>query len=158
MKFIVMKFLKLILILIFIFNCSLNKVVKHHGVHNLKIKNEKLKILNTNRNDVLTSLGFPSTKSNFDNDVWIYLERKITSSELKTLGKKKLIINDVLVLEFNSKGILIKKDLLSINDMNNLKIVENNTRVYDKKNTFIRTFTNSLRQKISDPLGVKKAK
>ena len=117
-----------------------------------------MKILNTNRNDVLTSLGFPSTKSNFDNDVWIYLERKITSSELKTLGKKKLIINDVLVLEFNSKGILIKKDLLSINDMNNLKIVENNTRVYDKKNTFIRTFTNSLRQKISDPLGVKKAK
>jgi len=153
-----MKFLKLILILILISNCSLNKVVKHHGVHNLKIKNEKLKILNTNRNDVLTSLGFPSTKSNFDNDVWIYLERKITSSELKTLGKKKLIINDVLVLEFNSKGILIKKDLLSINDMNNLKIVENNTRVYDKKNTFIRTFTNSLRQKISDPLGVKKAK
>ena len=153
-----MKFLKLILILILTSNCSLNKVVKHHGVHNLKIKNEKLKILNTNRNDVLTSLGFPSTKSNFDNDVWIYLERKITSSELKTLGKKKLIINDVLVLEFNSKGILIKKDLLSINDMNNLKIVENNTRVYDKKNTFIRTFTNSLRQKISDPLGVKKAK
>ena len=158
MKFIVMKFLKLILILILISNCSLNKVIKHHGVHNLKIKNEKLKILNTNRNDVLSSLGFPSTKSTFDNDVWIYLERKITSSELKTLGKKKLIINDVLVLEFNPKGILIKKDLLSMNDMNNLKIVENNTSVVDKKNTFIHTFINSLKQKINDHLGVKKAK
>ena len=158
MKFIVMKFLKLILILILISNCSLNKVIKHHGVHNLKIKNEKLKILNTNRNDVLSSLGFPSTKSTFDNDVWIYLERKITSSELKTLGKKKLIINDVLVLEFNPKGILIKKDLLSMNDMNNLKILETDTMVANKKNTFIRTFIKSFKQKINDPLGVKKAK
>ena len=153
-----MKFLKLILILILTSNCSLNKVVKHHGVHNLKIKNEKLKILNTNRNDVISSLGFPSTKSTFDNDVWIYLERKITSSELKTLGKKKLIINDVLVLEFNPKGILVKKDLLSMNDMNNLKILESNTQVANKKNSFIRTFVSSLRQKINDPLGLKKAK
>ena len=153
-----MKFLKLILILILTSNCSLNKVVKHHGVHNLKIKNEKLKILNTNRNDVISSLGFPSTKSTFDNDVWIYLERKITSSELKTLGKKKLIINDVLVLEFNPKGILVKKDLLSMNDMNNLKILESNTQVANKKNSFIRTFVSSLRQKINEPLGLKKAK
>ena len=117
-----------------------------------------MKILNTNRNDVISSLGFPSTKSTFDNDVWIYLERKITSSELKTLGKKKLIINDVLVLEFNPKGILVKKDLLSMNDMNNLKILESNTQVANKKNSFIRTFVSSLRQKINDPLGLKKAK
>ena len=83
-----MKILKFILVIILISNCSLNKVVKHHGVHNLKIKNEKLKILSSNTNDVMSNLGFPSTKSTFDNDVWIYLERKITSSELKTFGKK----------------------------------------------------------------------
>ena len=42
-----MKFLKYFIIFIFISNCTLNKVVKHHGVHNLKKKNddfEKLKI------------------------------------------------------------------------------------------------------------------
>ena len=153
-----MKILKFILVIILISNCSLNKVVKHHGVHNLKIKNEKLKILSSNRNDVMSNLGFPSTKSTFDNDVWIYLERKITSSELKTLGKKKLITNDVLILEFNNKGILVKKDFLSINDMNKLKIIESNTVVANKKNTFINTFVSSLKQKINDPLGVKKAK
>ena len=115
MKFIVMKILKFILVIILISNCSLNKVVKHHGVHNLKIKNEKLKILSSNTNDVMSNLGFPSTKSTFDNDVWIYLERKITSSELKTFGKKKLITNDVLILDFDNKGILVKKDF-SINE------------------------------------------
>ena len=106
----------------------------------------------------MSNLGFPSTKSTFDNDVWIYLERKITSSELKTFGKKKLITNDVLILEFNNKGILVKKDFLSINDMNKLKIIESNTVVANKKNTFINTFVSSLKQKINDPLGVKKAK
>jgi|TARA_B110000495_G_C22450292_1_gene281459 outer membrane protein assembly factor BamE (lipoprotein component of BamABCDE complex) len=153
-----MKFLKLIIILILISNCTLNKVVKHHGVHNLKVKNDKLKILNTNKNDVRSNLGFPSTKSSFDNDVWIYLERKMTSSELKTLGTKKLLINDVLVLEFNTKGILVKKDLLSMSDMNNLKISNNGTKVVNKKNAFIKTFLSSLKQKINDPIGIKKAK
>ena len=76
---------------IFISNCTLNKVVKHHGVHNLKKKSDKLELFNTNSNDVISRLGIPSTKSTFDNDVWIYLERKVTSSELKTMGKKKII-------------------------------------------------------------------
>ena len=115
-------------------------------------------MLTSNSNDVISNLGFPSTKSLFDNDVWIYLERKITSSELKSLGKRKLIINDVLVLEFNTKGILVKKDLLSMNDMNNIKILKNSTMVASKKNAYIRTFIKSLKQKINDPLGVKKAK
>ena len=153
-----MKFFKLILIFIFISNCALNKVVKHHGVHNLKKKNAKLELLNTNSNDVIVLLGVPSTKSSFDNDVWIYLERKMTSSNLKSLGKTKLMINDVLVLEFNNKGLLVKKEFLSSSDMNNLKMSKNETNVTNKKNSFVYSFLSSVRQKINDPLGIKKAK
>ena len=153
-----MKFLKLFIIFIFISNCSLNKVVKHHGVHNLKKKTDKLQLLYTNTNDVISQLGIPSIKSSFDNDLWIYIERKITNSELKTLGKKKLLLNDVLILEFNTRGLLVKQNFLTINDMNNLKIVEANTDTINNKNTFIYTFLSSLRQKINDPLGMKKAK
>jgi|TARA_B110000881_G_C18315010_1_gene383868 outer membrane protein assembly factor BamE (lipoprotein component of BamABCDE complex) len=153
-----MKFFKLILIFIFISNCALNKVVKHHGVHNLKKKTDKLKILDVNTNDVITQLGFPSTKSTFNNEVWIYLERKTTSSELKSLGRKKLLLNDVTVLEFNSRGMLVKKDFLSMDDMNNLKISKNNTKILNEKNSFVQSFLTSLRQKINDPLGMKKAK
>ena len=153
-----MKFLKFIFIFIFISNCTLNKVVKNHGVHNLKKKGNKLELLSTNSNDAISELGFPSTKSSFDNDVWIYIERKVTSSELKSLGKKKLLLNDVLILEFNTQGTLVKKNFLSSMDLNNIKIVEDNTNVINKKSSFIDSFLSSLRQKINDPLGIKKAK
>ena len=153
-----MKFLKLFIIFIFISNCSLNKVVKHHGVYNLKKKNDKLEILTSNVNDVVSELGLPSTKSTFDNDVWIYLERKTTSSELKSLGKKRLLVNDVLILEFNTQGMLVEKNFLSKEDMNNLKIVDNNDILLSKKNSYINTIISNLKQKINDPLGIKRAK
>ena len=127
-------------------------------MHNLEKKGNKLELLETNSNEVITQLGFPSTKSSFEDDVWIYLERKITSSELKTLGKKKLILNDVLVLEFNNQGILIEKKFLSSKDMNNIKIADDNTMTINKKSSFIYSFLRSLRQKINDPLDNKKAR
>tara|TARA_B100001059_G_C17621002_1_gene469509 strand:- start:128 stop:595 length:468 start_codon:yes stop_codon:yes gene_type:complete len=151
-------FIKLFIIFILISNCTLNKVVKHHGVHNLKKKNDKLKLSITNSNDVIAQFGIPSTKSTFDNEVWIYIERKMTSSEIKTLGKRKLLLNDVLILEFDDKGMLVKKDFFTKDDMNYLKISTNTTSVLNKKDTFINTFLSSLRQKINDPLGVKKAR
>jgi len=124
----------------------------------LKKKGDKLELLITNSNDVISQLGLPSTKSLFENDVWIYMERKTTSSQLRTLGKQKLILNDVLVLDFNTKGILVEKNLLSIEDMNDLTIVKNSTTVLNRKNTFVYSFLSSLRQKINDPLGKKSAK
>ena len=127
-------------------------------MHNLEIKNKKLELLNTNTNDVRIRLGSPSTKSTFDNDVWIYIERKTTSSDLRSLGKRKLLVNNVLVLEFNSKGILVKKDFITNKDMNKLTMSKSQTNVNNKKVTFIAAFVSSLRQKINDPLGIKKAK
>ena len=127
-------------------------------MHNLKKKTDKLKILDVNTNDVIAQLGFPSTKSTFDNEVWIYLERKTSSSQLRSLGRQKLLLNDVAVLEFNSRGILEKIDILSKDDMNELEISKNNTVVINEKNSFVQAFLSSLRQKINDPLGQKKAK
>ena len=104
---------------------------------------------------MISNIGYPSTRSAFDNDVWIYIERKQTSSELKYLGKKKLLLNDVLILEFDTKGMLVKKNFLSKNDMNKLVISKNKTKIINQKDAFIQSFISSLRQKINDPLGVK---
>ena len=139
-------------------NCSLRKVEKHHGVYNLKKKSDKLELFQSNTNDTIKKLGVPSTKSTFDNDVWIYMERKFTSSELRTLGKEKLIINNVLVLEFDNKGLLIEKKLLSIDEMNNIDISADETLVLKKKKNFVNSFLKSLIKKINDPLGIKGAK
>ena len=145
-----------IILLIFISNCSLNKVIKHHGAHFLESKQEKLILNSSNKNDILTNLGPPSTESTFNNDIWIYIERKETKTSMATLGRKKLIINNVLILEINDIGILVDKKFLNIDDMNKINFSEKRTSVLSSKESFIYEFLSSLRQKINDPLGTKK--
>ena len=146
-----------LLFLSFIFTqCSLNKVILHHGVHNLDKKQTKLKINDTNKNDILELIGPPSTESIFDNEVYIYIERKTSSARLTKLGKKKLLKNNVLVLEIDDKGLLVSKKFYDIKDMQNIKFDENITSVNYSKKSFIYNFLSTLRQKIDDPLGKKR--
>ena len=152
--------MKKILILSFILlaSCSLNQIVQHHGVHNLEKKQAKLKINETNKNDIIELIGPPSTKSTFDNDVYIYIERKTSGSKLTKLGKKNLIKNNVLVLEIDNKGLLLSKKFYNKNDMNKIKFDENITGIDYSKKSFIYNFLSTLRQKIDDPLGKKRIK
>ena len=147
------KILYIIFISLIVTNCSFKDVVKHHGVPFLEKKQLKLVVNKTNKNDIKRILGSPSTKSQFDNDIWIYIERKQTQSELKNLGKMKILKNDVLVLEIDNFGILKKKNFYNKDNMKNIKIVEATTQAGFKRNTFIYNFMSSMRQKINDPLG-----
>jgi outer membrane protein assembly factor BamE (lipoprotein component of BamABCDE complex) len=139
-------------------NCSFKPVVKHHGVPFLEKKQETLIINQTNKNDIKKILGVPSTTSKFDNDVWIYIERKQTQSQLKNLGRMKIFKNDVLVLEIDKYGILKKKEFYNKDDMQKIKIVEATTQAGFKRNSFIYDFMSSMRQKINDPLGTRAKK
>ena len=154
------KVLYIILISFIVSNCSFKPVVKHHGVPFLEKKQLELTVNKSNKNDIRKILGNPSTTSKFDNDVWIYIERKQTQSRLKNLGRMKIFKNDVLVLEINNYGILKKKEFYNKEDMENIKIVEATTEAGFKRNSFIYDFMSSMRQKINDPLGerVKKRK
>ena len=134
-------------------NCSFKNVVKHHGVPFLEKKQKMLLVNKTNKNEIKKILGNPSTKSKFDNDVWIYIERKQTQSELKNLGKMKISKNDILVLEFDQYGLLKKKDFYNKDDMKKIKKVEATTESGFQKKSFIYSFLSSMRQKINDPLG-----
>ena len=119
----------------------------------LEKKQESLVVNKSNKKDIREILGSPSTTSKFDNDVWIYIERKQTQSALKNLGKMKIFKNDVLVLEIDNYGILKKKEFFNKDDMKNIKIVKSTTEVGFKRNSFIYNFMSSMRQKINDPLG-----
>ena len=147
------KILYIIFISLIVTNCSPKKVVKNHGVPFLEKKQLSLEIDVTNKNDIRKILGNPSTISKFDKDIWIYIERKQTQSELKNLGKMIIEKNDVLVLELNEYGILKKKTFYNKNDMENLKTVEATTIAGFKRNSFMYNFMSSMRQKINDPLG-----
>ena len=148
----------LILSIFLLASCTLNKVVQHHGVHNLELKQAKLKINETNKNDIIELIGPPSTKSTFDNDLYIYVERKTTGSKLMKMGKKRLIKNDVLVLEVDNKGLLVAKSFYNKKDMNKIVFDEETTGINYSKRSFIYNFLNSLKQKIDDPLGKKRIK
>ena len=148
----------LLLTLVFLSSCSLDKVIQHHGVHNLEKKQAKLKINYTKKNDIIKLIGPPSTKRSFDNDIYIYLERKTSSSRLTRLGKKRLIKNDVLVLEIDNTGILLSKKFYNKDDMNEINFDENITVVNYSKRSFIFNFLSSIIQKIDDPLGKKRIK
>jgi len=147
------KILYIIFLSLIVANCSFKKVVKHHGVPFLEKKQESLVVNKSNKKDIREILGNPSTTSKFDNDVWIYIERKQTQSALKNLGKMKIFKNDVLVLEIDNYGILKKKEFFNKDDMENIKIVKSTTKSSFNRDSFIYNFMSSMRQKINDPLG-----
>ena len=100
-------------------NCSKNKVTNTHGIRSIETKYDIIQINKSNKNDVRNIMGPPSSTSDFD-DKWIYIERKVNSQSIYKLGKKKISANNVLIAEFNDRGVLISKDLLNIDDMNEI--------------------------------------
>ena len=132
--------------------------MKHHGVPFLEKKQKQLIIDQSTSNDIRKILGTPSTRSKFDNDIWIYIERKQTQSKLRNLGKMKIFKNDVLVLELDNYGILKKKEFYNMEDMKKIKVAQDTTSATFTRNSFIYDFMSSMRQKINDPLGVRAKK
>ena len=145
-----------IIIFLCIANCSFNKAIKHHGVNFLEKKQEKLILNTTNKNDIIKILGPPSTKSAFENDVWIFIERKTTTKKLFKLARKKILVNNVLVLEIDSYGLLVKKEFYNMEKMNDLDFSKKTTETMYTKKSFVYDFMSSMRQKLNDPLGKRK--
>ena len=146
----------LIILTIFLSSCKLNKIVNHHGIHNLELKSKELLINETNINDINKILGPPSSTSYFDNDIFIYLERKTSNSKLLKLGKRKLLVSNLLILEINNRGMLVNKKFLSKNDLNKLKISKKETVLNTQEQSIISQALSNILDKIDDPLGKKR--
>ena len=145
----------LIILAIFLSSCKLNKIVNHHGIHNLEIKSNELFINKSNINEI-NKLGPPSSTSYFDNKILVYLERKTSNSKLHRLGKKKLIANNVLLLEVNNRGMLVSKKFFNKEDINKMEFSKKVTNVDIGKQSFIYKTLSGVRAKINDPLGKKR--
>ena len=146
----------IIILAIFLTSCKLNKVVNHHGIHNLEAKSQELLINQTNINQIKSLLGPPSSTSYFDNKILVYLERKTSNSKLHRLGKKKLIANNVLLLEVNNRGMLVSKKFFNKEDINKMEFSKKVTNVDIGKQSFIYKTLSGVRSKIDDPLGKKR--
>ena len=148
----------IIILAIFLTSCKLNKVVNHHGIHNLEAKSQELLINQTNINQIKSLLGPPSSTSYFDEDILIYLERKTSNSKLLKLGKKKLIASNVLLLEVDNRGMLINKEFLDQDDLNKLKFTNKTTKTIADQESFVSRALSGVITKIDDPLGKKRIK
>ncbi len=146
----------ILLVLLFTLSCSLNKVKNNHGILSLENKFNKIYVNKSNANDIINIFGPPSTKSDFDDNIWIYIERKKSNQSIFKLGNQKIIKNNVAVLELNNKGLLSSKKIYDLNNMNKYKFSKNTTEKNYEKNSYIYGVLTSLREKINAPAKRKK--
>jgi len=141
----------LIFLFLFTINCSTNKVANVHGYRSLDVKYNKITLNESNKNDIKGIIGPPSSVSDFNQNVWFFIERRKTNQSLLKLGNRKINVNNILVLEFNNLGIVIDKKLLDLNDMNDVKITKKTTEKDFEQDNFLYNVFSSVREKINAP-------
>ena len=146
----------IIFIFIFIANCSGNKVSNYHGNKLLDKKYDIIKVNSTNKNDLLKLIGPPSSISDFDENKWFYIERLKTNQSIIKLGNQVIKKNNVLIVEFNKMGVIKNKEILNLENMNDLKYLKQTTEKDFKQDIVIYNIFTSLREKINAPARTRK--
>ena len=67
------------------------------------------------------------------------------------LGRQKIEKNNVLIVEFDNRGILKNKNFLNLDDMNDIKYLKKVTKKDFERDDFIYGVFTSLREKINAP-------
>ena len=141
-----------ILFFIIIINCTGNKVSNYHGINQLEKKFNKIQVNKTNKNDLLKIIGPPSSKSDFNENLWFYIERLKSNQSLIKLGNQKIKKNNILIVELNEFGILQNKKLLDLNNMNDLKYIYASNHKELNNYSFLYDVFSTLREKINSPI------
>ena len=148
-----MNYLKIILKFFFaiyffqLSSCGL-KVVDNHGqIYEENVDFNELQVGKTTKKEIVEMLGTPSTTSVFDNGQnWIYISsefRRFIFLDGSNTDQK------VLILSFNQET-LKNKEILSKNDINDIKHEETLTDSKNRKRSWIREFFTNLNP---DPYG-----
>ncbi len=128
----------------------------YHGNKLLDKKFDVIKINSTNKNDLLQLIGPPSSISDFDKNKWFYIERLKTNQSIIKLGNQIIKKNNVLIVEFNEMGIIKNKEILNLENMNDLKYLKKTTEKDFKQDNVIYNIFTSLREKINAPARTRK--
>ena len=139
------------ILFLLITNCNVKTASNIYGISALESKSKKIIINKSNKNDLKVFLGSPSVKSNFNENLWIYIETKKTNQSIFKLGKKKIEKNNVLVIFLNDLGIVSKKEFYDIDNLNKLKFSKKTTANIYEKDTYLYNLLTSLRDKINAP-------
>ena len=128
--------------------CQLQEPTKNHGILFLENRANKLTLNKTNKNDVLTIIGQPHSKSINDENIWVYFERTLTKGKYHKLGRHELKTNNTLILNFDKYGILKTKDFYDKDDLNKVKFSKKTTDNDLSQKSFVETFLQSVKKKM----------
>ena len=131
-----------------VLSCSYKPVVKTNGIQNLDKRTDLMTVGTTNKNDVIELIGETILKERPNENIWAYVE----TVEQKKFGKKKIIKNTLLILEFDSKGILKNKKILNKNDFNKINFDEAITVSSGLNNSFSKRIFSSIRKRSQNRL------
>ena len=131
-----------------ILSCSQKPVITASGVLNLDKRIDQMLPGITNKNDVIKLLGETTIKETQNENKWTYIE----TVEQKKFGKKKIIRNTLLILEFDNRGILKNKKILNKNDFNKIKFDESSTESSGLNNSFSKRIFSSIRKRAQNRL------
>ena len=135
-------------ICIILFGCQLQEPIKNHGIVFLKNRSDQLIIKKYNKNDVVSIMGNPHTKSLGNEDKWIYVERVLTKGSFHKLGQNILKENNVLILTFDKYGVLKNKKFIDKFSKNDLNFSTDKTENKLSQKSFVEKFLESLRKKM----------
>ena len=141
----------ILIIFILIISCSANKLSNYHGSKSLENKYNQIQVNITNQNDLILILGHPASQSDFNKNKWYYFERRKINQSLLKLGRQKIEKNNVLIVEFDNRGLLKNKNFLNLDDMNDVKYLKKVTKKDFERDDFIYGVLTSLREKINAP-------
>ena len=133
---------------IILLGCQIKESTNNHGILFLENRANKLKINQTNKNDVIKLIGIPHSKSINNENEWIYIERVFIKGEFHKLGQNVLKSNNVLFLEFDKYGILFNKKLFDKNDIKKMEFSKKITKNDLSKKSFVEGLFSSLKSKM----------
>jgi len=118
-------------------------VITSSGIVNLNKRANLILPGTTNKNDVVKILGETTIKEYPDENSWVYIETK----EQKKNGKRKILKNDMLILEFDNKSVLKSKELLSKDNFNQIEFDQKKTVSSGLNNSFSKRIFSSIRKR-----------
>ena len=132
------------LIKIIVLTLSLSSCAPQKNIHGIMISNidiDNIVIGETKINYLIEKYGEPSFTGAFNNNA--YYQHEITN--VLPASKKIIIERTILALELDENGIILSKNILNLNDSNEIKPARGKTSTAGSDFTFLQQVFSNLR-------------
>ena len=99
--------------------------VSTRGHVDMQEKVEKIVAGESHKQDVMALLGSPSTKSNFGDETWYYIQAR---KEAVTFWKPKVMEQETFRVTFNPSGLVLKTEKFNRDDARDVAMVDDITK------------------------------